>query len=156
MGTIANLYNKAKQWNILAGIIISDLIALIAFVIFPSGIILLGDLQMGIGVIIGTRFALKNLKQNQTPLKYGIIASLGGALLSATSLSVFEWTISLISVIIRNLLFSIIFSFVLEALIIGFFIGMIEGLYFRSKHPKKVNQNNKKLDELYESLKTSN
>ncbi len=155
MGTIANLYNKAKQENILAGIIISDLIAFISYVIFPAGIIFYGDFQMIIGVIIGTRFALKNLKTFQSPLKYGILAALGGTILSAISMSIYDWTIFSLGTGIENSLLYIILFYLLEALIIGLFIGLVQGLYYRSKYPQKENKNNETLNELYESLKSN-
>ena len=135
----------------LGGIIISYLITFIAYVIFPSGIFWFGDLQMVIGVAIGTRFALKNLKDFQSPLQLGIITALGGTILSAVSMSLFDW-------IIFSFVYSlgiILFSYLLEALIIGLCLGIILGLYFRAKHPNNTEKGNQKLDELYKSLKTS-
>lgn len=155
IGTIADLYQKTKQWNILGGIIFSDLITFISYLIFPAGFFYFGDFQMVLGVAIGTRFALKNLKEFQSPLKLGIIVALGGAILSAISISFFDWIIFAFDSTLEYSLFYIMFFYLLEALIIGLALGMILGLYFRSKHPKRVDKNNDKLDELYESLKTS-
>ena len=151
IGIIADLYQKAKQRNMLGGIIISYLITFIAYVIFPSGIFSFGDFQMMIGVAMGTRFALKNLKDFQNPLQLGIITALGGTILSAVSMSLFDWTIFLFVYSLGIILF----SHLLEALIIGLCLGIILGLYFRAKHPNNTEKGNQKLDELYKSLKTS-
>ena len=153
IGIIADLYQKAKQRNMLGGIIISYLITFIAYVIFPAGIFWFGDFQMALGVAIGTRFSLKNLKEDQSPLKYGIITALGGSILTAISMSVFDWIIFSFDPTIEYSLGIILFSYLLEALIIGLVLGMILGLYFRSKYRDKVKQSKQNLDDLYESLK---
>lgn len=151
MGFISNLYQKAQKQNILAGIIISDIIAFIAYVIFPYGFAFFGDVQMVIGVLIGTYFALKHLKKDQTPLKYGMIVALGGSILTAISIYVFLWTIYLIAATFFPL--DIITFFILEALIIGLVIGLIEGLYFKNKLSKTNIIKNDTDDAFYESLK---
>ena len=90
---ITDLYQKAREKNVLAGLIIIDLIAFISYMIFPAGIFYLGDLQMSIGCIIGTIFALKNIKSNQSFLLYGAIVSLGGTILTAISCIAILWWI---------------------------------------------------------------
>ncbi|MEJ2279248.1 MAG: hypothetical protein P8Y70_16130 [Candidatus Lokiarchaeota archaeon] len=48
---------------------------------------------MVIGVLIGTYFALKNIKEHQTPIKYGMIVALGSTIISGISLSFFDLTV---------------------------------------------------------------
>jgi hypothetical protein len=151
MGVIANFYQKAQKENVLTGIIISDLIAFIAYVIFPAGIIFFGDFQMVLGVVIGTYFALKNLKEGQTTLKYGMIVAIGGSLLTAFSMYFFDWTIYVIAAIPFPTI--IIFSYILEALIIGLAIGVIEGLLIKTKPRKSLIEDGLD-DAFFESLKT--
>jgi hypothetical protein len=99
-----------------------------------------------------TYFALTHLKEHQTPLKFGIIVALGGSLLSAISMSIFDWTIFSFAIEINVL--SIFLFYFLEALIIGLAIGLIEGLYFRRKLSKKIIINDDIDDAFYESLKS--
>lgn len=151
IGIIANTYEKAKQRNVLGGIVISDLIAFIAYVIFFSGFFWFGDFQMVLGVAIGTRFALKHMKEFQSPLKLGLTVALGGSILSAVSMFIFTWVIYFFN----PALLDFFFLYILEALIIGLFLGIILGLYYRSKYNNDVNKGKHKYDELFDSLKTS-
>ncbi len=149
---IANLYQNAKEKNILAGVVIIDLISFISYIIFSAGFFYLGDLQMVIGCIVGTYFSLKNIKSNQSFIKHGIMVSLGGTILSAISMSFFDWIIfwqitgfSLFSFLVIFGLFSI------EALIIGLIIGGILGGYYHHTNKKGI-ETSPKEDEFYESL----
>jgi len=149
---IADLYQTAKKWNVLAGIIISDLITFIAYMIYSGGIFRLGDIQMVLGVAIGAYFALKNMKEYQTALKTGLITALGGSILAAISLSVFDWAI--FSFVFPISFLDIFIYYFLEAVIIGLSIGLIEGLYFRMKKPKRLISDDDLDDDIfYESLK---
>lgn len=155
MPFIARLYEKAKEMNILAGAIISDLIAFIAYAIFYSGLIFFGDIQMVLGVAIGTYFALKNLKEDQAPLSTGLFTALLGSLLSAISMMMYDLTAFylILRLISFETLLKEIFFYLVEALIIGFAIGLIEGLYFKRKKPKFIRQDDID-EEFYESLRT--
>ena len=120
--------------------------------IFPSGIIYLGDLQMIIGCAIGTRFALKNAKLNQSLLLYGLIVGLVGTILSAISISIFDWIVfSTTQGFSFVLLMMILGSFLIEALIIGLLIGGIVSVYyyFTSKTTSETTSID---DDFYESL----
>ena len=150
---IANLYETAREKNILAGLIIIDLIAFVSYMIFPAGIIYLGDLQMFIGCIIGVRFSLKNIKSDQLYIKHGIIVGLGGAILSAFSMSIFDWIIfSGIEEFSPSFFIVIIGFFLIEALIVGLIIGLIVGGYYSYKN-KTPPEKSSKEEEFYESLK---
>ncbi len=152
MPFIINLYKKAKEKNIIAGIILIDLIAFISYLIFYSGIFYFGDLQMIIGCAIGTRFALKNAKPNQSLLKYGLIVGLGGAIITAISYSFFDWmAFSTTQGFSFVLLMMILGSFLIEALIIGLLIGgIISGYYYYTG--KFSSEKTLIDDEFYESL----
>jgi small basic protein len=107
---------------------------------------------MVLGVSIGTYFTLKNIKEYQTPLSYGMIAALGGSFLTATSMYFFDWTVYLFAA--KPFPSFIIFFYILEALIIGLIIGIIEGLYFKMRQPIKTIHNHGVDDAFYESLKS--
>ncbi len=154
--SFATLYQKAREKNVLAGIVIVDLIAFISYVIFSAGIFYYGDLQMCIGCIIGTIFALKNIKSNQSYLKHGIIVGLGGTILTAISCSIFDWII-LSSINGLNLSYFLIILgfFFIEAIIIGIIIGLTIGgimwIFYHSKD-KSLREKSIKEDEFYEGL----
>ena len=155
MPFIARLYEAAKQMNILGGTIISDLIAFISYAIYPAGLIAFGDIQMILGVSIGTYFTLKHLKKHQAALNTSLMAALLGSLLSAISMIIYDLTayFLILRVISFGTLMNEIFSFLLEVLIIGVAIGLIEGLYFKRKKPKFIRKDNID-EEFYESLRT--
>jgi cation transporter-like permease len=153
MPFISNLYTNAKRNNVLSGIIISDIIGFICFAIYPLGLFYSGDIQMIIGSIIGTRFALKYRKSNNHLLKLGIFISLGGTLLTAISISSFAWIIALLQTSGGFSLFpSIFIPKSLVAIIVGLLIGVVIGFLYHLKNQKLLT---KPLvnDEFYESLK---
>lgn len=149
---ITNLYQKARDKNVLAGLVIIDLIAFISYMIFPAGIFYLGDLQMTIGCIIGTIFALKNIRSNQSFLIYGVIVGLGGTILTAISCSIFDWiTLSAIEGFNLSYFLIILGFFFIEAIIIGLLIGGIIGSYYYFTHKTSIETSIKE-EEFYKSL----
>ncbi len=152
MPFIADLAKKAREKNILTGMIITDLIAFISYIIFSSGIFYFGDLQMTIGCIIGSRFALKNNKSNKSFIIQSIGVSLVGAVLTAVSFTLFDWFV--FSEILRYSLFMLLITFelyLIEAIIIGLVIGGIVGGYYNYKNKNRIESTTIK-EEFYESL----
>jgi hypothetical protein len=152
MLSISEIYNKAKEKNILSGIIIADLITFISYLIFPSGIIFFGDLHMIIGVSIGIYFGLSNKKKKDSEMKTSLFIGFFGALFAGISMSFFEWILYITSYrfsIIALLFFIIVFT--IEALIIGLPISLVFGLYFKKKRKRMVSVS-KVDEEFYKSL----
>ncbi|MFX1498470.1 MAG: hypothetical protein ACFFBH_13165 [Promethearchaeota archaeon] len=141
-----------KEKNILSGIILSDLICFISYLIFPSGLIYVADIQMLIGDLWGTYFALKYLKKKQNYFKNGIAIGLGGASLSAISIFLFNATLALGTPLETILLFLLVM--LIEAIIVGLIAGALIGYYFVIKEgpTKKLTVAEK---EFYDSLKDS-
>lgn len=132
MPFIASLYQTARERNILAGIIIIDLISFISYIIFPTGIIYFGDFQLIIGCIIGTRFALRNIKSDQSFIIYGVIVGLGGSILTGISFTMYDWVVYYSnnpSMVLISLEF-----YLIEAIIIGLLLGFILGAYYNYKN----------------------
>jgi hypothetical protein len=133
---IAELYQKAKEKSFLTGIILIDLISFISFVIFPSGLLYSGDVQMIIGCIIGTRFTLKNIHNPKSYGSYGVVVSLTGTILTSISYLVFV-LVALFGTLLFNI-FTVLIIFELylvEAIIIGLPLGLIIGGYYSLKYP---------------------
>jgi hypothetical protein len=152
MPTISNLYEKAKERNILSGIVISDLIAFFAYLIFPSGFVFFGDFHMIIGVGIGVYFSLSNRKEVQPYIKTGLMVGVLGALFAGISMAFFEWTIYIFRLGFSiTSLFLFIAIFIIEALIIGIPLGGLFGFYFKNK-TKSRPQGSKKEEDFYRSL----
>ncbi len=147
MPIISQIYEKAKKKNIISGIIIGDLITFIAYLLFPSGLVFFGDLQMIIGSIVGTLFSLKNIKSYQSYLKHGIIVGLVGTILSAISMSIVEIIVYPTNFAIVN-----IELFLIEGFLLGLIIGGIIGSYYRYKN-KAPTKTSSIEDDFYESLK---
>lgn len=142
-----------KEKNIIAGILISDLISFISYLIFPAGIFFLGDFHMLIGVLWGSYFALNHLKKKQKFITYGIGVGLGGSFLSAISIYIFELTLIFIfNEFSIDLLFIILFFFLIEAIIVGVIAGLFMGYYFFRKEGS-IKKTDIIEEEFYNSLK---
>lgn len=119
--------DDARERNMYSGLIIVDIIAFISYIIFPAGLIYFGDIQMIIGCIIGTRFAIKNIKPNQAFLSLGIVVGLCGCVLTGISYSLFDWLVYSSSLFLNLIIFEL---YLVEAIIIGLvFGGLISGYY---------------------------
>jgi len=149
---IADLYQRAQERNILAGIIIIDVIAFVSYIIFPSGVVYFGDVQMIFGCIVGIRFTLKNIKINQSSFTCGIIVGLGGLILTGISFTMFDWVyffgLEISSPVMLLLIFELYF---IEAIIIGIGMGSIIGWYYKRKG-NILSKPTSKEDEFLESL----
>ncbi|MHA2006142.1 MAG: hypothetical protein ACXABO_01515 [Promethearchaeota archaeon] len=137
MPTISEIYEKAKEKNIISGIIITDLIAFLTYIIFPSGVFFFGDLHTLIGISIGVYFGLSNRKEEQTEFKTGLYIGIFGGLLVAISITLYE--LSRFTIIqgfsISDLLFYLTY-FLTECLILGLIIGISLSFYFHRKKRK--------------------
>ena len=119
--------DDARDKNILSGLLLIDVIAFISYLIFPAGLIYFGDIQMSIGCLIGTRFALKNIKPNQSYLNIGLVVGLCGSVLTGISFSLFDWTVFSSSLLLKLIIFEL---YLLEAIIVGILFGGIFGGYY--------------------------
>ncbi|NVM17577.1 MAG: hypothetical protein HWN80_07660 [Candidatus Lokiarchaeota archaeon] len=134
---IANLYSKAKENNMLSGIIIFDIIAFLSYVINPISIIYAGDIDLIFGGIVALIFALKNRNENQIAFKTALIVGLFGAILSAVSISVFEWVFFIVYVGFNFITFwSLLLTFLIIAIIVGLVLGLIIGYIYYRKNLK--------------------
>ncbi len=156
MPSISDIYKKAKEKNILAGILIIDLISFISYILFPSGILFFGDLHLIIGISFGVYFGLSNKKKGDSEMKTGLLVGFLGAFLAAISMSLFEWILFITSYgfLITALLFFFLPYFIIEASIIGLLLSLVFALYFRNKR-KKVIIGSKMDEKLYKSLEES-
>ena len=142
------LIDYMRENNILSGLILIDLIAFISYLIFPTGLIYFGDFQMSIGCIIGTRFALKNIKPNQSFLSLGLVVGLFGSVLTGISFSFFDWVVYSSSPRLYLIIFEL---YLLEAITIGLVIGALTGFYYHRKH-KSINLDRSIDEQFYKSL----
>lgn len=151
---LANLYNKAKENNILSGIIIFDIIALLSYTI-PIDIIYPGDIDLIFGGVVGLLFALKNRKEHQNALKTSMLVGLIGAILSAVSIGIFESVLFIVSI---GFSFTAFWSILIAILLIAFVVGLILSLligyiyYRKDLRLSKSKSKSKYTDEYLENL----
>lgn len=149
---IFNLYSKAKENNILSGIIIFDIFAFLAYIINPFSLIYPGDIDMLFGGIISLIFSFKNRKVDQSSLKLGLTIGFYGSLISAITITVYEW----IYVFTHHEIDSPIFLmqriiFLILAIAIGVILGIIFGWIYAEK-TQSTNEESKNLDEFLNEL----
>lgn len=147
-----NLYEQAKQNNIISGIIIFDLISFLAYLINPISIIYPGDIDMIFGAIVGLTFSLKNRKIDQESMKTGLLVGFVGAILSAISFTLFRLVLELI---IFGSVFTSFIIFYLSNLILALVIGLIFGLlfgYYYSRKSEKTKAKSSIEDDFFEGL----
>ncbi|MEJ2248239.1 MAG: hypothetical protein P8Y70_07430 [Candidatus Lokiarchaeota archaeon] len=149
---IKNIFQKAKQRNVLAGIIISGISTFILFLItFQIYFLYIGDLQLLVGINFGVWFTLRYLKPDKSALKTGILAGLLGGLFSVLVLSLYEWIIFTIWTLIFSLLelIYIISWFLLQGVIIGLIMGGLVGYYYwRKEDYKRIKKRDNKKEYL--------
>lgn len=152
---IANLYRKAKENNVLSGIIIFDVIAFLSYIINPISFFYAGDIDLIFGGIVALLFALKNRKEHQNALKTGVYIGFFGAILSAFSISVFEWIFFILIVGFSFTYFlSVLITFLLIAIPVGLVLGLIIGYIYYRKNQKssKIKSSSKYTDDYLEDL----
>lgn len=149
---IANLYSKAKEHNVISGIILFDIITFLSYIINPISIFYPSDLDFIFGAIVSLLFALKNRKDNQNVMKQSFYVGLFGACFSALSLSVLEWSLSI------GLSFFTFLSFLITFLIVAFIAGSVLSLIFgyiyyrKDRNLRQYKSNTKYTDEYLEDL----
>ena len=149
---IANLYSKAKENNVLSGVIIFDIIAFLSYVVNPISFFYAGDIDLIFGGIVALIFALKNRKEHQNALKTGVYIGFFGGILSAVSISVFEWIFFIVIVGFSFVVFwSLLITFLLIAIFIGLILGFIIGYIYHRK-ASKSKSNSKYTDEYLENM----
>ncbi|MBD3198278.1 MAG: hypothetical protein GF317_24730 [Candidatus Lokiarchaeota archaeon] len=146
MSFIKNVYVYAKTNNLLFGIVIIDLVSFISY--FLSGgvsILITGDIQLLFGVILGVWFALKFLHNKKKSIILGILVGSIGAVLSALSLAIFQWTFA------QSVIIDIVIIYLYPAVIIGPIAGLAVGMVYYLKDKTKSEPIDDS-DEFYKSL----
>ena len=119
-----------KEKNVRIGLILYVIVTVVVYFAtfrFIPGFLLGYDLQFFLGLLIGVIYALRNLNQDQTYLKCGIIVGIVGGVLSAFVISlgstlVFLWPFED---------FFLYFGYLLiTAVVIGLLIGGIISSYY--------------------------
>jgi hypothetical protein len=148
---IAALYEFMKRNNILAGILLFDIIAFFSFLLNPISLVALGDVDFLFGGIVGVLFALRSRKAGQGHLTLCLVVGIGGALLSALSISWLAYWVYYVSEGKENLntLFMLIVFFSMIAGVIGTLIGGIFGFISRLTSP----MDSKDSDEVFKPFK---
>jgi hypothetical protein len=155
MPYIANFYSKAKKNNILSGILIFDIIAFLSYIVNPISFFYASDIDLIFGGIVALVFALKNRKEHQTALKTSLYVGFIGAILSAVSISVFEWVFFIVYIGFSFITFwSLLITFLIIAIVVGLVLSLLIGyIYYRKDlRPSKSKSNSKYTDEYLENM----
>ena len=151
---IASFYSKAKEHNIISGIILFDIITFLSYIINPISIIYPGDLDLIFGGVVGLLFALKNRKNNQSVMIQSFYVGFLGACLSALSISMLELIFFIVFVYSIITLLSFLITFISMAFIFGLVLSLLLGyIYYRKdRNLRQSKSNTKYTDEYLEDL----
>ena len=133
MNRIRNLYEKAQENNVFAGIVIVNLFSIVFFLINPIPILLPGDLPLLLSLILGQLFALKNRKKGQKSFYVSSIVGLVGGLLSAFSLAIIMFIVSVEFSFAR-----VLFLTLLVGMGLAVMISAIFGTFYWYKDKRKT------------------
>ena len=105
---------------------------------FSTGFFVIGDYQFLLGALIGVYFTLKNLKIEQSILKFGAITGICGGFLSSLFIAIYEWVLisSIIGANIPTLLLYIGFI-CLTGIPLGLLVGAFIGAYYMYNEMKE-------------------
>jgi len=153
--TIADLYEKAKERNVITGLLMYVVLTFIIYLIIPLIIVFPGDVALVLGGIFSLIFTLYNRKEHQSSFKLGIFIGLLGAILSTFPISFYQWIVLNIAYGFNLLnLWALLSFFWVVAAIIGLILGLIFGYAYSliEVKPKKVKIDSKYSDESLEDL----
>ncbi|KKM61492.1 hypothetical protein LCGC14_1531220, partial [marine sediment metagenome] len=102
------------------------------------GFLVAGSYQFLLGALIGVYFTLKNLKIEQSILKFGAITGICGGFLSSLFIAIYEWVLILsnIGADFLMLLFYVGF-FSLSGIPLGLLVGAFIGAYYMYNEMKE-------------------
>jgi hypothetical protein len=150
---------RAREQNIYAGIIISALVSTLSYIIISiisiaigvpvyTGYFLFADLEFLLGTIFGEIFFLKNRREEQSYLKFGIIVGVVGGIIASIFISLYQW--------ILLFYFAYFVAYLVNTLISGIFIGLLIGAilsaYFMYKEVKGERKDEYYGDEFFKDL----
>lgn len=138
MPSIAEIWEKIKEHNVISGILIFDLISFFSYLLDPFKIIYPGDLDFLFGAIIGAIFSLKYKNRNNFKMDYyktSIITGCFGGLAAGLSASLFFYPVYIIPKLGAGFSqFALIFiPNIAVAIIIGFIVGILIAIYYSRK-----------------------
>ena len=146
----------AREKNVESGIVLFALCSLIIFIptsYFFVKFIFFADLQLIIGAIIGIRFTLKNQKTEQATLKTGVIAGVGGGVLSVIFISFYEWIVfSILEGFYIVTLFWLIVYTLISGVVIGLIMGVIMSTFSMYKEVKRPEEDKYIDDDFFKDL----
>ena len=151
---ILNLSQYFRERNVKLGlifIVITTFVVYLTTFNFFAGYFLFADFQFMIGVIVGEIYALRNQTPDQSILKCGLIIGVGGGVISAFIIAIWNTLINMWS-------FFDFFFFLGYVLITGVAVGLLIGAiissYFMYKEAKGENDEDKKYidDDFYNDL----
>jgi hypothetical protein len=147
------------QYNVLSGIILFPIGTLISYIVTLRGYFYFpGDIQFVIGAFVGTIFSLSFKREEQSPIKIGIVVGLIGGALSVLVLAFFNWIYSIILFEFNVVVFLYAVSRMgIQGLVIGVLIGLLMGVWYwrRDLVKKTEKKSGEKLvdDDFFEKLK---
>lgn len=139
MITFQELYSYIKEHNILSGILIFDILAVILFPFISFMLFVPGDIEIIFGAIFGILWAMIHREKSQKIWKIVNLVGILGGLLSAISITILAILLSQSTPSFKESLLIFLINLLIYELL-SLIIGMMIGIIYHFK------QDNKKID----------
>ncbi|MHA1519529.1 MAG: hypothetical protein ACTSRK_05035 [Promethearchaeota archaeon] len=132
MNIIRKIFEELKKRNVLTAILITDVISTILFFLNPFMIIISGDIDLFLGILVGLLYIIKKKEPDQNPLGTCMKTGIFGGLISSISLiviSIFNTPQDLYG--INEIVLILVLTGQFLGVFLGFFFGIL--ISFREK-----------------------
>lgn len=132
MNIIRKIFEELKKRNVMTAILIIDVISTILFFLNPFMIIISGDIDLFLGILVGLLYIVKKKEPDQNPLGICMKTGIFGGLISSISLiviSIFNTPQDLYG--INEIVLILVLTGQFLGVFLGFFFGIL--ISFREK-----------------------
>lgn len=123
MEGIRKIFEMLKRHNVITAILLTDIISTIFFLLNPFMVIISGDIDLFLGMLVGMLYVNGNKDPDQSHLNISLKTGIFGGLISSLSLIVISlFNIASSEYGVRDI--------ILILVVLGQFLGIFFGLFF--------------------------
>ena len=123
MNRFRKIFDTLKEHNIFTAILLADIISTCLFFLNPFMVIISGDIDMFLGILVGVLYVNGKKEVDQSHINISLKTGIFGGLISSISLII-------ISLFNKSQNFYNISDIILILVLLGQFLGVFLGLFF--------------------------